>query len=150
MGSLVSLRDVADSDIEIFYEHQRDPESIEMAAFPARDEEAHSQHWAKIRADETVVHRTILFRDEVAGNIGSWVQDGKRLIGYWIGRDHWGKGIATDALKQYVDLLAERPLYAYVAKSNVGSIRVLEKCGFQALSEGEAEDGVVELLMKLE
>jgi len=149
MGSGVSLREVTDADIEVFYEFQRDPESVEMAAFPARDKEAHAQHWAKIRADETVVMRTILFGDEVAGNIGSWVQYGKRLIGYWIGREYWGRGIATSGLQQFVDLLTERPLNAYVAKSNVGSIRVLEKCGFQVQAEETAEDGVVELLMRL-
>jgi len=29
--------------------------------------------------------------------------------------------------------VTERPLYAYVATANVGSIRVLEKCGFTLL-----------------
>jgi RimJ/RimL family protein N-acetyltransferase len=149
MGSLVSLREVTDADVEIFYEHQRDPAAVEMAAFPARDKQAHMQHWAKIRTDATVVTRTIQYGDEVAGNIGSWIQDDKRLLGYWIGRDYWGRGIATSALAQFVDLLAERPLHAYVAKANVGSIRVLEKCDFEVQSEAAAEDGVVELLMKL-
>jgi RimJ/RimL family protein N-acetyltransferase len=149
MSSRVSLREVIDADVEIFYEHQRDPVSVEMAAFPARDKQPHEQHWAKIRNDANVVTRTITFGDEVSGNIGCWVQDDKRLIGFWIGREFWGKGIATDALAQFVNLLRERPLYAYVAKNNVGSIRVLEKCGFRVQSEDEAEDGVVEYLMKL-
>ena len=149
MEPKASLREVTDADVETFYDHQRDPAAVEMAAFPARDKDPHRQHWAKIRADDTVVTKTILFGDEVAGNIGSWVQEDKRLIGYWIGREFWGKGIATSALQQFVDLLGERPLHAYVAKSNIGSIRVLEKCGFETQSEETADDGVVELLMKL-
>ena len=119
----VSLRQVTDADVEIFYDYQRDPMAVEMAAFPSREKEAHLQHWAKIRADETTVNRTILLGDEVAGSIGSWVQDDKRLIGYWIGREHWGKGVATRALSKFVDLLGERPLFAHVARHNLGSIR---------------------------
>ena len=146
----ISLREVTDADVEIFYDYQRDPIAVEMAAFPAREKEAHLQHWAKIQADETTINRTILFGDEVAGSIGSWVQDDKRLIGYWIAREHWGKGVATSALCKFVDLLGERPLFAHVAKHNLGSIRVLEKCGFEAQSEETGKDGVVELLMRLD
>jgi len=34
------LRDVIDSDVPIFFAHQRDPEATSMAAFPARDRAA--------------------------------------------------------------------------------------------------------------
>ncbi|MFN8426694.1 MAG: GNAT family N-acetyltransferase [Anaerolineales bacterium] len=30
-----------------------------------------------------------------AGSIGSWDMEGKREVGYWIGKEFWGKGIAT-------------------------------------------------------
>lgn len=146
----ISLREVTDADVEIFYDYQRDPIAVEMAAFPAREKEAHLQHWAKIQADETTINRTILFGDQIAGSIGSWVQDDKRLIGYWIGREHWRKGVATSALSKFVDLLGERPLFAQVAKHNLSSIRVLEKCGFEVQSKETGKDGVVELLMRLD
>jgi len=146
----ISLREVTDADVEVFYDHQRDPIAVEMAAFPAREKEAHRQHWTKIQADETTINRTILFGDEVAGSILSWVHDDKRWIAYWIGREHWGKGVATSALRKFVDLLGERPLVAHVAKHNIGSIRVLEKCGFKPQSEETGGDAVVELLMRLD
>jgi RimJ/RimL family protein N-acetyltransferase len=150
MRSLVTLREVTHADVDVFFAHQRDPEANDMAAFPARDKEAHERHWAtKILNDPTAVSRTIVVGHEVAGNIVSWLQGDMRLIGYWLGRDHWGKGIATSALAQFVDLLPERPLYAYVAKHNAGSVRVLEKCGFEQAAEELGEDGVVELLMTL-
>ena len=147
---MISLREVTDADVDIFYDYQRDPIAVEMAAFPAREKEAHLRHWARIQADETTTNRTILSGDKVAGNIGSWVQDDKRLIGYWIGREYWGKGVATSALSQFVDLLGERPLFAHVARHNLGSIRVLEKCGFKAQSEETGKDEVTELLMRLD
>src|SRR5262245_49180543 len=59
-----------------------------------------------------------------------WTQDGRLLVGYWIGREFWGRGLATAALTELAAEIPERPLYAWVATSNVGSIRVLEKSGF--------------------
>ncbi|MGH2562487.1 MAG: GNAT family N-acetyltransferase [Thermomicrobiales bacterium] len=122
-------------DLPIFFEYQRDPEATQMAAFPARNRDAHMAHWTKILADETVITRTILVDGRVAGNIVSFEQDGVREVGYWIGRDYWGQGIATKALAAFLDVVTTRPLYAHVAKHNVASRRVLEKCGFTITGE---------------
>ena len=53
----VSLRSVIESDLLIFYEHQRDAESVRMADFPAREREAHMRHWHKIMADPSTTLR---------------------------------------------------------------------------------------------
>jgi RimJ/RimL family protein N-acetyltransferase len=124
------LRDVLESDLPVFFEHQRDPEATAMAGFPARDRDAFDAHWERVLADPSLYKKTIVFEGQVAGNIGSWAQDGRRLVGYWVGKEFWGKGLATQALTELIDELDTRPLYAYVAKTNIGSIRVLEKCGF--------------------
>ena len=126
----VSLRAVTPGDVAIFYEQQLDPAAAEMAAFPPRDRDEHSAHWDRIRADGSVLLRTIVAEGEVAGNVVTWVQDGHHEIGYWLGREYWGRGIATAALSLFVALVTERPLYAWVAEHNGGSIRVLEKVGF--------------------
>jgi RimJ/RimL family protein N-acetyltransferase len=81
----------------------------------------------KILNDKTIVTRTILADGEVAGNAVSWSQDGHREIGYWIGRSFWGKGVATAALGQFLQVIDERPHYAWVARHNAASIRVLER-----------------------
>jgi RimJ/RimL family protein N-acetyltransferase len=137
MGSTgdVRLRDVTDADLSIFFEHQLDPEGSRMAAFPSRDRDAFMGHWAKILADQTVITKTVLFEGQVAGNVVSFEREGEREVGYWIGRDHWGKGIATRALSLFLGLDETRPLYAHVAKHNVASVRVLEKCGFRITGE---------------
>jgi RimJ/RimL family protein N-acetyltransferase len=126
----VRLRDVVEEDLPVFFEHQRDPEAVRMASFAARDEEAFSAHWARILADDSLIAKAVLVDDRVAGNIVCWESEGKWLVGYWIGREFWGGGVATAALRAFVDLIRQRPLRAHVATSNVGSIRVLEKCGF--------------------
>jgi RimJ/RimL family protein N-acetyltransferase len=128
--SEVGLRDVVEADLETFFEHQRDPEAVRMAAFAARDRAAFSAHWARILADDATIRQTVLVDGRVAGNVVCWDAGGDRLVGYWIGREFWGAGVATAALRAFVDLVRERPLRAHVAASNVGSVRVLEKCGF--------------------
>src|SRR4029453_6282825 len=115
----VRLRGVEDQDLEVFFDHQADPQAVKMAAFPARDKDQFAAHWAKIRADDTAVVRTIVADGMVAGNIGSWLENGQRLIGYWVGREYWGRGVATQALARFVDEVSTRPLYARVAVHNV-------------------------------
>jgi len=89
----------------------------------------------------------------VAENIGSWIAEDRQLIGYWIGREFWGRGVGTAALAAFVAEVKERPLHAFVAKHNVGSIRVLEKCEFVPSPEHDpniaGEDGVHEVLYML-
>jgi RimJ/RimL family protein N-acetyltransferase len=123
------LREVVDIDLDAFFEHQHEPEANRMAAFPARDREAFDAHWRRLLADDSLTKKTIVYEGEVAGNVGCWEQEGRRLVGYWIGREFWGKGLATRALQELTGEVAQRPLHAWVATSNVGSIRVLEKCG---------------------
>jgi RimJ/RimL family protein N-acetyltransferase len=142
------LRPVEAGDLDTFFEHQRDPESTRMALLPARERPAFDAHWQRILGDEAVTVRTIVWNGEVAGNVLSWPRPDERLVGYWIGRDYWGRGIATRALASFLDELTVRPLHAHVARSNLGSIRVLEKCGF-ALSRSAESDGVQELIYEL-
>ena len=153
MSDDVRLRNVEPDDLPVFYEQQLDPDATRMAAFPARDRAAFDAHWAtRILGNPAAITQTIVVDGQVAGNIGSWPQDGDRLVGYWIGKEHWGKGVATRALAAFLHLVTERPLRAHVARHNVGSIRVLEKCGFTLEREERVEaggDGVAEVVLIL-
>jgi len=139
----VTLRKVVDADLPIFFDHQLDRLAVEMAAFPSRSEQAFMAHWARILADPTVIARTVLADEEVVGNVVSWVQDGCREIGYWLGRAHWGRGVATAAVAAFLPLIVERPLCAHVVAHNTASRRVLEKCGFTAVETGGEETVLV-------
>lgn len=140
----MTLRDVTHDDLPMFFDHQRDREACAMAAFPARGWDGFLAHWHKILADESVATRAILLDGEVVGNVVSFDQGGEREVGYWIGRAHWGKGVATGALTAFLRIEEQRPLTAHVAKRNVASRRVLEKCGFtvrgRALVSAQPED----------
>ena len=140
MKTKIQLRNVEANDLPLFFEHQRDPIAVAMVAFNSRDRAAFDQHWAKLLADDSLLKKTVIVDGEVAGNIGSWTSEGKREVGYWIDRAFWGRGVATEALSAFLFLEQTRPLYAGVAKHNVASIRVLQKCGFKIYSVEEASN----------
>lgn len=150
----IELRDVREDDLPIFYEHQQDPDACWMAAFASRNWEEFTAHWKKILADPTIIKQTIIFEDQVAGNIVSFEVSSEREVGYWIGKEFWGQGIATRALAAFLGLVKARPLFAHVAKHNIGSRRVLEKCGFAICGVDRwasvpGGDTVEEYIMKL-
>ena len=154
----IRLRDVEMDDLPIFFEHQRDPDANHMAAFTSKDptkREAFMAHWTKILEDEATTIQTILFNGSVAGSVSSYVDEDEHLeVTYWIGKPYWGKGIAICALSAFLEHNKVRPLYARAAKDNVGSLRVLEKCGFTRIGEGrglsEARgEEVEEILLRL-
>ncbi|MCA9999302.1 MAG: GNAT family N-acetyltransferase [Anaerolineales bacterium] len=129
----VRLRDVVEADLAHFFDHQRDPVANQMAAFTAKDpanRAAFLAHWRKVLASPGVTVQTILRGDEVAGYVlyHDWFGDPE--VSYWLERRVWGQGVATVALMAFVAQTAVRPLYARAVHDNIGSLRVLEKCGF--------------------
>lgn len=98
------LRTVNAEDLERFFEHQRDPEALRMAAFSSRERDAFITHWRTNVLRPENLSRTIVVDGVVAGTIGSWSQDGNRLVGYWVDRAQWGRGVATGALNAFLDV----------------------------------------------
>ncbi|WP_047983703.1 GNAT family N-acetyltransferase [Ornithinibacillus californiensis] len=136
--SEVSLRDIEESDLPIFYSHQTDRDANYIAAFTAKDpldKEAFLGHWKKIMASDTVIIRTILKENTVVGHIAKFEMFGEPEITYWLGKEYWGQGITTLALTMFLEVVTIRPLFARAAKDNIASLRVLRKCGFNMISE---------------
>ncbi len=152
MAPTVVLREVRDEDLETLFRHQQDPVAGRMAAFTAKDpadRAAFMAHWGRIRSDPTVTNRAVLADGRLAGYVASFLRFGTPEVSYWLGREFWGRGIATAALAAFLPSVAARPLYARVVKDNAASLRVLEKCGFVIYGEdrgfanargGEAEE----------
>jgi len=145
----IQLRDVVAEDLPDIFEQQADPIACEMAQFESRDEESFLTHWRQILADDDVIKQAILVDDAFAGYLACFESEGRHLIGYWIDREFWGQGVASAALAEFLTLGYPRPLYAFVAQTNVASMRVLEKCGFELLAERQ-QNGVDEFLYVLE
>jgi RimJ/RimL family protein N-acetyltransferase len=145
------LRQVTEPDLAIFYAHQRDPRACEVCVFTPRDEPTFFTHWRTKVLVGTNLVRTIVHDEQVVGYVSSYAMGDERFIAYWIGREFWGRGLASGALREFVKSVdTHRPLEAIVATSNVGSIRVLEKAGFTPVPNSRAvSDGVEEIGYRL-
>ena len=92
--------------------------------------------------------RAIVVNQEVAGVIGCFIKDDVHCkcceIGYWLGEDFWGKGIMTEAVKRMCREIFQSydvvRIFAEIFSDNAGSIRVLEKAGFQL--EGKLKNSI--------
>ena len=133
------LRPVVADDLPIFFEQQADPDANYMAAFTVKDpgdRAAFMARWQRILADPTVIIRTVVTDGAVAGSVLSYEEEGRLEVSYWLGRAFWGRSIAPRALTAFLaDANRTRPIYARAAKDNIGSLRVLAKCGFTIVGE---------------
>lgn len=141
----VVLGDMVESDLPILFEQQKDPVARHMVAFALKDPDdwnVFHEFWGTTLADERVIKKTMTVDKCVVGYIVCFTQFGKRSVGYWVAREQWGKGIATGALQQFLTQITDRPLYARTAKDNIGSRKVLEKCGFVITGEDSSFSNV--------
>ncbi len=137
-GQLI-LREVEERDLDVLFEHWTDRDAIRMAAFTspdAADRTKFEQRWARLRSDDSTTNRVVELDGRVVGHVASFDMEGEREVTYWIGREDWGRGIATRALQELLQLEPIRPLHARAASDNAASIRVLTKCGFVIVGEG--------------
>lgn len=131
----VRLRPVVRDDLPRLYELQGDPDSCAMAGVRPRSWESFVAVWDKSFADPNVVARAILADGALAGSIACFrmaegAGAGLDSVGYWIARDHWGRGVASRALALFVAEVPRRPLHAQVAAENAASLKVLARAGF--------------------
>lgn len=129
----INLRPTIPSDIAIFFQYQLDVEAGYLAAFMPKDytnKTAYLEKWTRLMADPTITMRTIQLNDVVVGTVSKFVLFDEAEITYWIDKPIWGNGIASAALRLFLDIEQTRPIRGRVAFDNVGSQRVLEKCGF--------------------
>lgn len=148
----VRLRPVRETDLPIFFVYQRDPEALFLSGFTPREHDAFMHHWQAMLVNPRVLLRTILAGEALAGNVLSFDFQGRREVGYWLGREFWGKGIASAALSEFLAIEPIRPLFGAVATHNAASFRVLQKCGFRPrseLDEAGAGESVRRLLFEL-
>jgi RimJ/RimL family protein N-acetyltransferase len=154
----ITLREIERSDLETFYGHQLDPEAIRMAAFVSedpKDRAAFYAHWDKILNSPQITKRTIVAGGKVAGHISCYPHGENPEVTYWLGREFWGRGLATQALNRMLHIVEDRPIIARAASDNLGSIRVLQKCGFKIMGKnkdfanGRGED-TEEFILRLE
>jgi ribosomal-protein-alanine N-acetyltransferase len=89
-------------------------------------------------AGDTPTNFAIVVGEEAVGGIGyvrgNDVERYSAEVGYWLGEEFWGRGVATEALQMLTQHLFSDAqllrLFALPLADNAGSIRVLEKAGY--------------------
>lgn len=129
----IVLRKTEVTDLELFFVFQLDKEASYLAAFTPKDptdRTAYLEKYTKLVNDPTINMCTITVDDVIAGSISKFEMNGKAEITYWIDKEFWGRGVATQALTSFLTIEHSRPIFGRVAFDNFGSQKVLEKCGF--------------------
>ncbi len=123
--------------------------------FPHPYTPADAEQWLRlVHEGRPGTHFAIAAADRAVGGIGldlgSDVERFGAEVGYWLGEAHWGRGIATAALRAFTryafDSHALHRLFAKVYAPNRASMRVLEKAGYLregVLRSAAVKDGVV-------
>lgn len=142
----ISLREVVDEDLPIFFGYLQDPHAQSMAASTFEDysdTQAFTSFWAKLRRHEGATVRTITIGPagtDVAGHISIAPNDGGLQVRYWVDRPLWGQGVATAALRQILDEVTDRPIFGQVSRTNEPGAAVLIRNGFQLSGEESGFD----------
>ena len=142
------LRPWLESDAETLFKYASDPDVGPRAGWPPHKTVKESQEIIR-----TVFHNDTTWAIELKGTgepigcIGYLPSDGCKiparngepLVGYWIAKPYWNKGICTEALKKMVWHIYESTTISSLISghfiSNPASGRVMEKCCFVATGE---------------
>lgn len=134
--------------------------------YPYTEKDAQAFIQDMLAADSTKTFAFAIINDEnkAIGSIGAFrcenIHRQTGEMGYYLAEEYWGKGIATEAVKQLTDHVFNQTdimrIFAEPFSTNRGSCRVLEKSGFQfegtlrknAVKNGEIKDMQMYALIK--
>lgn len=133
---MIALRELLMRDAKLLVEYLNDREVQEfMEEFPYPFRVSHAIEMIKRSRDgKREVVRGIVKDDILVGIIGLLeIFRGKGKLFYLVGKEYRGQGIATEAVKIFLEEIRGRIdlVYAFVAQENTASARVLEKNGFK-------------------
>jgi RimJ/RimL family protein N-acetyltransferase len=129
----ITLRPLADDDLDRLFVWESDPQAVRMAAFTRTDPSdraAFDAHYKRVRGNPSNTLLAIEDGGELVGTVGSYTLEGDREVTYWIDPARWGQGIASEALRAFLEVETTRPLYGRVAAHNAASAKVLARAGF--------------------
>jgi len=138
----ISLRAWATSDIDNLVKHANNPNIAKNMtnAFPhPYTQEAGLAFITMANSKKPLSIFALCLNNEAIGGIGMHPQQDIHEkcaeLGYWLAEPFWGKGIASKAVLKMIDFSFLNfdivRLYARPFSSNIGSQKVLEKCGFK-------------------
>lgn len=121
-----------------FFEFQLDEEASYLAAFTSADRynrEAYIEKYSKFLTDPSIIMSSIRVDGVLVGSVAQFFIGSEAEVSYWIDKAYWNRGVATEALLQFLSHVKVRPLRGRVAFDHTASQRVLEKAGFKRIGE---------------
>jgi ribosomal-protein-alanine N-acetyltransferase len=137
------LREQTDDDAEAFFEYYADPEVNKyiISSIPRTVEEAKSEirYWINVYSYNDGIYFAIARKSDnkMIGSVG--VSGINRIhnrieASYDLAKEYWGQGLMSRALKAVTDYAFQTRKFnrieAVAMSENIGSYKVLEKCGF--------------------
>ena len=144
------LRELALSDAELLVEYLNVPEVTRYLSsnIPSPYGIEDAEWFITTGSKDKAITKAIEVDGQCVGLIGVYLQQAEYAhsaeIGYWLGRPFWRKGLATKAVKFFVDEIFNTTevtcIFNPVTEANIASRRVMEKAGFQL--EGKLQGSV--------
>jgi len=137
---MVVLRDFIKQDVEYLVEYLNNDEVTKFltSRIPTPYTLENAEWWVDIGSKEKMNKAIVVegvFVGVVGAAVGEYEYQRSAEIGYWLAQKYWGKGIATEAVKNFTTSVFSSTevvrLFAPVFGPNIASMRVLEKCGYK-------------------
>ena len=142
-GLKVTLRPWREEDAPRLAELLNDPQVLAnlAATMPYPYTVEHAADFISRAQQPGMMQCAVCAGGEVVGNIGAVDRGPEIELGYYIGRDHWNRGIATRALALILEKLRPlgKPVSAHVFAFNPASAKVLRNNGFNKRSGYQME-----------
>lgn len=136
------------SDAEALYKYASDPDVGTRAGWPPHKSVEESLEIIRTVFNNDTTWAIVLKETgEAIGAMGYMpscklnlpARKDEPLIGYWVGKPYWNKGICTEALQLMIEYIRKNTTYTSLISShfadNPASGRVMEKCGFMPTGE---------------
>lgn len=134
------LREFREEDLDDFYRYARNPNVGPSAGWKPHESKAESlgilrvfiqckEVWAIVNKDTNRVIGSIGLHNDVRRNNSK-----VKMLGYVLDESFWGKGLMTEAAKRVIKYAFEDlnldMVSVYHYPFNIGSKKVIQKCGF--------------------
>jgi RimJ/RimL family protein N-acetyltransferase len=151
-GNKISLRSLEKEDVEYLVKYTNNPELNKYSGpYIASTVEGANKYIDECNKgiEEKKYFRFGMYKNshKLVGVIGFFDLDDKLKkgeVGFWVAKEYWGNGYATEALNLMTKYIFEElyfhKIFVFFHEKNSAVARILEKCGYE--KEGLAKNSV--------
>ncbi|MCD8084967.1 MAG: GNAT family N-acetyltransferase [Clostridiales bacterium] len=142
---MIELKERTEQHVKMYYEKTQDAEIKDLLPSSAKTLEDALRMYMETKSESAKsIGKTIYYNGEYVGDIwcyGLWEEPDAMLSYCIFEKKLWGKGIATEAVRLFVEFLRNdyhiKTIGAFTYRNNIASVRVLNKNGFALIEQFE-------------